>query len=263
MTEGFVINTQIFLLVFFRIIALVQVAPLLSSSAIPQIAKVGFALFVAAIVFPGVLEAGYGVPQHALHFLLVLLGEILLGIILGFFLVLIFAAFQLAGQMFSLQMGFGASQVFDPLAQVQIPLIGQFLNIIGMLVFLSISGFNKLVLIGVERSFGALKAVDLVTGRAVLFDAFLGSLGQLFEMALMISFPILGTLFLISVSTGLLAKAAPQMNLLMMGFPMAIGVAFIILFLIMPYLMHAFARIIDAGFEGLMELMTAVRGAGP
>ena len=263
MTDHFVTNFQIYLLVLFRIVALTQVAPLLSSGAIPQLAKIGFALFVAALVFPSVLEGGYVVPQQALNYFLLLLGEVLIGIIIGFFLLLIFAAFQLSGQLFSLQMGFGASQVFDPLAQVEIPLMGQFLNIIAMFVFLTTRGFYKFVYVGVYRSFGALKAIDLVSGRGLLLKTFMGSLGQLFEIALTISFPILGVLLLISISMGLLAKAAPQMNLLMMGFPMAIGVAFIILLLITPMLMNAFSRIIDAGFDKLGGLITDLRGLRP
>ena len=62
---------------------------------------------------------------------------------------------------------------------------------------------------------------------------------------------------------GLLAKAAPQMNLLMKGFPMAIGVAFIILLLITPMLMNTFSRIIDASFDKLAGLITDLREVRP
>jgi flagellar biosynthetic protein FliR len=239
---------------------MVEIAPLFSSATIPQIAKIGLSMFIAAIVLPGVLESGYTIPDNALQYLLLVLGEVLVGILIGFFLVLIFSAFQLSGQFFSIQMGFGASQVFDPLAQIQIPLMGQFLNIIAMYVFISVNGFTKFVLVGVSRSFEILKAVDLVTGRQVVVRFFISSLGNLFETALTIAFPILGTLFLISVSMGLLAKAAPQMNLLMMGFPIAIGTAFLVLFLILPLLMNVFGQIIDASFENMAKLFLKVKG---
>ena len=247
----------------FRVIAMVEIAPLLSSTAIPQVAKIGLSLFIAGVVFAGVLERGDVLPETGLHFFLLLVGEVLIGLLIGFFLVLIFAAFQLAGQFFSLQMGFGASQVFDPLAQIEIPLMGQFLNIVAMFVFVSTSGFYKFMLHGVHRSFLALRAMDLVTGRTAWFGLFVTSLGRLFETALTISFPILGALFLVSISVGLLAKAAPQMNLLMMGFPMAIGMAFLILLLIMPLLMQSFGHIIDTSFEGLARLMSDMRGGPP
>ena len=129
--------------------------------------------------------------------------------------------------------------MFDPLAEIEIPLMGQFLNVVGMFTFLVVSGAQKLVLVGVYRSFQAVRAADLVAGRGLLAGELVASIGRLFADALTISFPILGTLLLVSVAMGLLAKAAPQMNLLLMGFPFSIGVAFLIMVLAMPFLMEA------------------------
>jgi flagellar biosynthetic protein FliR len=261
-TVPLVLNFQIVLLLFARILAMMLTAPLLSSAAVPTLARVGLAMFVAAAVFPWVAEAGYPLPDSGVHYFLLILGEVFLGLLMGFFLQLIFAAFQVAGQFFSLQMGFGASQVFDPLAQIEIPLMGQFINIMAMFIFLTVAGFQKLLLVGVMRSFQLVRAYDLVTGREYLFSMLLRSLGKLFQQALVISFPILGTLLLVSVTMGLLAKAAPQMNLLMMGFPVAIGTAFAVLVLAMPFLASAFARIIEGSFDSLLEVLSRLGGGG-
>jgi flagellar biosynthetic protein FliR len=83
---------------------------------------------------------------------------------------------------------------------------------------------------------------------------------NLFAQSLILAFPILGTLFLISVVTGLLSRAAPQMNLLTEGFPVSISVAFLLLFASLPFMAEAFSRIIGAGFDGLSRLMA---GAPP
>ena len=254
-------NSQIFLLILVRVTAMLMIAPLISSRGIPFIAKIGLALFATIAVFPMVVESGYPIPETGLEYAAVLFGEVLVGIILGFILVVIYAAFLVAGQFFSLQMGFGASQVYDPLAQIQIPLMGQFLNVIAMLIFIVVGGFQRIFLIGVYRSFQTVQVLDFIRQRDYIFRLFIGSLGRLFEQALIISLPILGTLFLVSVSMGLLAKAAPQMNLLMMGFPVAIIIAFLILFLSLPFLMEAFGRIIDASFYQIMELLSRSRGA--
>jgi flagellar biosynthetic protein FliR len=88
------------------------------------------------------------------------------------------------------------------------------------------------------------------------------SLGKLFEQSLAISFPILGTLLIISVMMGLFSKAAPQMNLLLMGFPVTIGIAFIFIFVTTPFLLEEFSRIIDASFESLSRLILLMKGAG-
>jgi flagellar biosynthetic protein FliR len=251
MIQMLVGNTQLFLLVFFRIIAMVELTPLLSSSSIPQLAKIGFAFFVASAAFPGVLASHYAIPANAVEYFLLILGEVAIGLLIGFLLNLIFSAFQLAGQFFSLQMGFGASEVFDPLSQIEIPLMGEFLNLIAMLVFISMSGTTKFLLVGVQRSFQYLRAVDLVTHRDGIMAMLVSGLGGLFQSALQISFPILGTLLLVSVAMGLLAKAAPQMDVLSMGFPISIGVSFLLLLVTLPFLMDSMGRIIDGSFQTL------------
>jgi flagellar biosynthetic protein FliR len=258
-------NFRVFLLIFARVVALVETAPLLSSQGIPQTAKLGLSLFVSIAVLPWVAAQGYPIPASLGYYFLLVLGEAAIGLLLAFFLTLVFAVFQVGGQFFALQVGFGASEVFDPLAEVEVPLTGQLFNLIGMFTFLVTSGAQKLMLVGVYRSFQALRAVDLVTGRNVIFPLLVRGLGQLFMNALIISFPILGTLLLVSVTMGLMAKAAPQMNMLMMGFTISIGTTFLILLFLMPMLVEAFSRLIDGGFDTLGSIIRGLetRGAGP
>lgn len=256
MLADLVVNAQLFFLVFARVTALVETAPLLSSDSIPQIAKIGLAFFASFVVFPWVKTLGYPMPSFGLEYALLAVGEALVGVVVGFFLTMIYSGFQLAGQYYSLQMGFGASEVFDPLAQIEIPIMGQFLNLIAMLIFLIVGGFQKIFLVGVFRSFEAMRAVDLVLHREYLFRMVFSGMARLFEQSLVISFPILGTLFLVSVAMGLLAKAAPQMNLLMMGFPISIGVAFLVLFLTLPMLAEVFSAVIDYSFEELSRFLS-------
>jgi flagellar biosynthesis protein FliR len=258
MIEALVTNIRLFLLIFFRIIAMVEVAPLVSSSSIPQVAKVGMAMFLAGIAFPTVLATNYAIPEGIVEYGLLVLGEVAIGLLIGFILNLIFSAFQLAGQFFSLQMGFSASEVFDPLAQVEIPLMGEFLNLIAMLVFITTSGMQKFLLVGVQSSFQHLRAIDLVTNRTGLIAILIGGLAGLFQSALTISFPILGTLLLVSIAMGLMAKAAPQMDVLSMGFPVSIGVSFLLLYATMPFLMTAMERIIDGSFTQLQGIITSM-----
>ena len=260
--EELIRHAQVFLLVLVRVYAILRISPLLSSGATPGIVRVGLSFFTAVAVLPGVLETGYPIPNDGLSYALLLAGEAMVGIITGFTLVIVYASFQLAGQFFSLQMGFGASQVYDPLAQIQIPVMGQFLNLIAMFTFVSVGGFQRIFLFGVERSISTVRAVDFVIGKDFILRTMFSGLGRIFEQSLIIAFPILGTLFLVSVTMGLLAKAAPQMNLLMLGFPIAISVAFVVILLIAPLLVNTFSRIIDGGFETILKVFAAARGGG-
>jgi flagellar biosynthetic protein FliR len=253
-------NAQLYLLILARIYALFQVAPLLSSSAIPRIARTALALFTAAAVFPMVQGFGYPIPEAGLSYALLMLGEVMVGLLIGFFLTMIYSALLISGQFYAFQMGFGASVVYDPLAQVELPLMGQFLNLLAMYVFIVSGGFIDLFLKGVYRSFQAFRAIDLVLQQEYIAQMLISGMTKLFGQALIIAFPVMGTLILVSVSMGLLAKAAPQMNLLMLGFPIRIGVAFIVILVTLPVITTAFIRILDAGYFEIMRLLRTGTG---
>ncbi|MDR0623867.1 MAG: flagellar biosynthetic protein FliR [Treponema sp.] len=250
-----------FLLIAARALAMIETAPLLSSDAIPQAAKLALAGFAAYAVFPQAAASAIGTGQfdaYGLSFVFLIIGEGIIGIIIGFFLTIIFSAFSTAGQFFSLQMGFGASETFDPLSQIENPLLGQYLNLVAMLVFLSTGGFRELFLGGFWRSVESINIVSLVEGREQTLGMFLSGLSRLFLDAMIISMPILGTLFLTSLATGLISKAAPQINILSEGFPISITVAFLLIFAALPFMTEAFARVVDAGFAGVETLYTRI-----
>jgi flagellar biosynthetic protein FliR len=151
-------------------------------------------------------------------------------------------------------MGFSMMETFDPVSQVENPLLGQFLNLIAMLVFLSAGGFRQLFLGGFWRSLQSINVMSLISGRENVVSMLLAGLSRLFLDAMIISMPILGTLFLTSLATGLISKAAPQINILQEGFPISISVAFILILVTLPFMIEAFSRIIDAGFETFQNL---------
>lgn len=260
---GILSNIDIYFLIFARVITLVFTAPLISSEGIPAIAKIGLTLFVSIAVYPWVVGLGYTNPPSGLAYVALIIGESLIGFSIGFFLQIVYAGFQTAGQFFSLQMGFSASEVFDPLSQEELPVLGQFFNLIAMFVFLIMNGMNRMFLVGVYGSFKALNAMDLTNAREQFVGYFVGGLGQLFREAMVLAMPILGTLFIVSIGMGLLAKAAPQLNLMSMGFPVNIMVAFGMLVLLLPLLLNSFTAIVDNSFETLASLFLEIGGQVP
>jgi flagellar biosynthesis protein FliR len=286
MTDGAILQNilnfgPVFLLIAVRAIAMIETAPLLSSEAVPQVAKIALAGFAAFAVLPnaGVFAveltaagaagiSGVGAVNlpgagalsdlryepFSFRFLLLLVGEGIIGIIIGFYLTLILATFSTAGQFFSLQMGLGASETFDPLAQIENPLMGQYFNLVSMLVFLVVGGFRQLFLGGFWRSVQTINIAMLVEGRNTVIGMMASGLARLFLDAMVISLPILGTLFLTSLATGLISKAAPQINILSEGFPIAILAAYLLLFATLPFLVETFSHVIDEGFASIQSL---------
>jgi flagellar biosynthetic protein FliR len=259
--EFFVFNFQKFMLVFARLMGLILTAPFFSSTSNPARVKLALSFVVSAVVFPMVYEFLPQVPDNLVFYGMMAAGEGLIGAAMGFLIRLAFSVYQLAGQFFTVQMGFGASEVFDPMSQISLPLMGQFLYLVAVMVFITMSG-PLFVIKEIYASF------ELVTFDKFMLGPFIESeyglismFVKMFLVALRIAIPIIGTLLLVSITMGLLAKAAPQMNLLMIGFPISITVAFIILVIVLPGMVTFFGDLMYSLFEDIWKLMLEVSDA--
>lgn len=239
-----------FLLIVARVAGLIFTTPLLSTRAVSRIVKIALAGFIAFLCLPY-----YPVNQYIevfnFHYLLLLFGEALIGILTGFFVLMIFSTFSTAGQFFAYQMGFGASEVYDALSQVENPLMGQYFNFVAAIIFLQIKGFQKLFFTGIVESISRVNCFILLETEKPIIDLLFKSMSTLFLNAMIMSMPIMGTLFLIHVTMGLLTKAAPQMNLLSEGFPVTILVTFFLLTIMFPFLINTFDEVLRGGFTSL------------
>ncbi|MCQ2577100.1 MAG: flagellar biosynthetic protein FliR [Treponema sp.] len=254
-----------YLLVFVRCFALILTLPLFSMRSVSRVAKVALAGYMAFFIFPTVDYGTYNPflgdnEAFSLEFIFLALGEGLIGVIMGFYIQIIFAAFSTAGQFFAFQMGFSAASAYDALAQVENPLMGQYLNLVSMLVFMQTKWFQKLFLGGLMNSFDTLNVFSIISGREKVLKFMLSGLTKLFADAMVIALPILGTLLLITVCTGLLSKAAPQMNLLSEGFPIMILLAFFLIATVFPSLVDFFVRSFSGGFEQLTKFILSFGG---
>ena len=258
-------QAPVFLLIFARIFAMLLVLPMFSMRSASRVAKVALAGYMAFFIF-GTCDLSYYLPYIAqdglfsMEYFLILIGEVLIGIILGFFITMIFSAFSTAGQFLAFQMGFSAASSYDSLSQVENPLMGQFFNLIAMLVFMQTHWFQKLFLQGLVTSFSSLNAISIVQSTESIVKFVMSGLSSLFVDALVISLPVMGSLFLISICTGLLTKAAPQMNLLSEGFPIMIMLAFVIIAFILPDMIDFFVRSFEKGFADLFDFFKNVSG---
>ena len=258
-------QAPVFLLIFARIFAMLLVLPMFSMRSASRVAKVALAGYMAFFIF-GTCDLSYYLPYIAqdgsfsMEYFLILIGEVLIGIILGFFITMIFSAFSTAGQFLAFQMGFSAASSYDSLSQVENPLMGQFFNLIAMLVFMQTHWFQKLFLQGLVTSFSSLNAISIVNSTESIVKFVLSGLSSFFVDALVISLPVMGSLFLISICTGLLTKAAPQMNLLSEGFPIMIMLAFVIIAFILPDMIDFFVRSFEKGFADLFDFFKNVSG---
>ena len=159
-------------------------------------------------------------------------------------------------------MGFSASAVYDSLSQVENPLLGQFFIFVAILLFLQNRWFQILFLKGLSGTLSSMNVFDLIGGKEKMMTFLLHGLTNLFADALIIALPIMGTLVLITICTGLLSKAAPQMNLLSEGFPVMILLSFLFLIWIFPLLCDFFLRSFNTGLSELLNVLAGFTRKG-
>jgi len=255
----FVGNFEKFLLIFARIAGFLFTATFFNSDSFIDEARLGLCFLISLLLFEPVSKLIPTVPNSFVGYALVIAGETIIGVAFGFIINIYFSIYQLAGQFFSVQMGLGASEVFDPMSQESLPVIGQFIYIIGILVFLAVRG-PLLAINELYYSFELVNFDKFMNNNSFVTSTYglISTFSAMFLIALKISIPIIGTLLLVSISMGLLAKAAPQMNLLMVGFPISITISFLLILVLIPSIITFIYDYIDIVFRNIEHLLMEI-----
>ena len=223
-----------FVLALVRAAAWIAVAPPFNTRMIPVQAKVGFALALAIPVAPRVAETAP--PPEVAPLVTATLLQVGMGLALGFVVQVIFAAVQAAGELIDLFAGFTIAATYDPFTNANQAVFGRFYQLLAVALLFAMDGHIMLVR-GLLDSYAVVPSTlpDLGATTAELLDA----LALFFLSALEIAAPLLGALFLTEVSLGLLSKAAPQMNVFTLGFPIKIMLTLGLAGLALPLLPNA------------------------
>jgi len=213
-----------FCLVLARASAWVTISPPFNTPSIPVRVRVGFAVALAFLLARSVGPSVEDISTPAL--VGALLTQVLAGLVLGFFVYVAFAAVQAAGDLIDLQVGFSLGGVIDPLSGNNSAPIGRLQQLLGLAILFSIDGHLAIVAAFIRSvevaPLGTLDAAVVAEGLAQLVVVLLAA-------AIEIALPILTALFLTEVALGLLGKAAPQLNILVIGFAAKAMIAFALL----------------------------------
>ena len=229
-----------FLLVFVRCIALIASAPVFNSRAIPGIVKAAIALGTA-VVLEASLPAQIYEFVGILGFLLLVAGEALIGLMLGFAAHLLFQALTLAGEIMGQQAGFAIVTALDPTTDQNAALMAQILMLLGTLIFLLVDGHLLLLRI-VADTFWTVPPGSIV-GVAALGDASQAATAPMagtdkspgfYEFGVRIAAPVVVALVAMTLANGIMAKTAPQVNIMVIGFALRILIGLFVLILSLP-----------------------------
>ncbi len=242
------------LLVLARVAGFLAAAPLIGTRMVPRRVRAGLAALLTWVLVPLAPPADVRAAEGAL--LAAAAVETALGFAMGFALQLVFAALVYGGQALGLSMGLGFASMVDPQNGVQVPVVSQFYVVAGVLLFLALGGHLLLVLLLAE----SLRAVP--PGAAALGPEALGRLVEwgaaLFAHGLLVVLPAVTAILIVNLAFGVVTRAAPQLNIFAVGFPVTILVGFAVLAITLPQLLPRFeALLLDAA-----ALVRALTGGG-
>jgi len=224
---------EVFILVLARVGGIFTLVPIFGAAQVPVQIRAAAAVALALVFVPLCAQAGappLAADVLAMTFLIV--KETLVGLVIGFAAMLVFAAIQIAGDFIDVQSGLSFAQVVDPMYGSQTAIAGRFHHLLaGMLFF--VTNAHHVMLLGLADSFrivpiGMLSMNPAVSGGVL--DLFAG----LFAMAIKIASPVVAAVFLADVAMAILARAVPQMNILIVGFPLKLGVGLVGLVIALP-----------------------------
>ena len=216
-----------------RILAFIAAAPLWSTSGIPRRTRLILGLAIAIALAPS-LPAMPAVAPASLNGLWIMVVQMLIGIAMGFSARVIFAAVDMAGEYIGFQMGLSFATFYDPVNSAQTPVITEFLTLLSLLLFLSLNG-HLLYLATLAQSFQSIPVgSQLLASGSWLNIAELG--GKIFSLGLLLALPVIVALMIANLALAVLTRAAPQLNLFAIGFPLTLIGGFVALIIGLNYL---------------------------
>jgi flagellar biosynthetic protein FliR len=238
-----------FLLALVRAAAWVFVCPPFSNKSVPMLVKMGLAVGLAIAVAPDLADEA--VPLEAAPLVVAAVMQAAIGLAMGFLGVLLVNVFQMAGSFIDLFAGFGMAQMFDPMTNTETTVFGRFYNLLVITLLFALNG-HVLLVRGFLTSFQAapLAGPDLSdVGRLITHDFAL-----FFTAAIEVAAPLLAALFLAEVALGLLARAAPEMNVFVLGMPLKILLTLLLAGFAIPLLPSAVDSLLTIVLRGFSAL---------
>ncbi len=251
-TEQVVIWLGSFFWPFVRISAMMLAAPVFGARMMPVRIRIMLAMSISVLTVP-LLPPVPLVDPISLAAANILFQQIIIGIATGLIIQMVFQSLVIAGEAIANGMGLGFARMVDPANGVQVPVISQFFVVLATLLFVILNGHLLLIQLMV-RSFEVLPIGN--TGLSLPAIKAVVSWGsQMFIGGLMIALPAVTALMVVNIAMGVITRAAPQLNIFAVGFPLMILLGFVFLSATLPSVFANFTQFLMDSFEHVAYLM--------
>jgi flagellar biosynthetic protein FliR len=239
-----------------RMTGLVLITPTLSSTIVPRAIRVAIVIVLTVLLQPVALASVSGVPRLTPT---AILGEVLVGFAIGLGSAIIIGAAEAAGDVMAVQIGLSGAAIMDPLNAAQTEVLGVFSRLLAITLLLTLN--LHIVLLGAladsTRAFPVGAPLSLVAGVGSAIQ--LG--GTVFALGARFAAPVIAAVLLTNVALAVLGRAAPQLNVLWVSFPVQIAVGLLALIAALPAIgrfLAGWAGVYDGMLDHIVRGFTAV-----
>lgn len=243
----------------FRIASFFMVIPIIGTRLVPMRVRLGLAFLVTLAVAP---TLGPMPEFEALSFdaAMVSLQQIFIGTVMGFMFVMLMQVFVVGGQMIAMQMGLGFASMVDPSNGVNVAVLSQIFLVAVTLIFLAMNGHLVMIDVIVE-SFKSWPVSSSIIGEGSITQPLLWEvlmrINWLFASALLLALPAITAVLIVNLAFGIMTRAAPQMNVFSLGFPIGMLFGLFIVWVSAAGLLPEFQKLSEQTFIFLRELQGA------
>ncbi|MBT3348677.1 MAG: flagellar biosynthetic protein FliR [Thiotrichales bacterium] len=231
---------------FMRVTGVMVIAPVFAARTIPVRARLLATVLITFTIAPTLPPVPLLDP-FTIAGVIQIINQFVIGFAMGFVVFMIFAAFTVGAQTMGMSMGLGFATAIDPNNGVQVPVLAQFYVLFATLIFLAING-HLMILDTLKESFVTMPISHNWLSQDSVWS--LVSWGKMmFIGGVKMALPVIVTLLLINISLGVVTRAAPQLNIFAVGFPISIAVGFWLVSISFPKLFPRLTELMESAFS--------------
>lgn len=246
-----------FLLILTRVSVILFMFPFFNARVVPIMTKAGLALVLTVVLYPITPVVTEGFPGNGWEMVQLIMGEALIGIILGLLLQLFFEGVRMMGQLVGFQTGFAMSNILDPVSGNQVSIIANMAYWVALVIFLLLNG-HHILLSALGDSFEIIRLGSVRIDHRV-FQTMMDAASDMFRLALKIGSPAIAALLFTKVAFGLITKLMPQMNIMVVAFPIQIVIGLFFFGISLNVLLRYMGTYLGELNSSLLETMAQLR----
>jgi flagellar biosynthesis protein FliR len=235
-----------------RISAMFIAVPIFSVRAVPARVRLVLSVAMTFVVMP-LLPTSPVIAMFSYEGAMVAIAQVMIGLSTGFIVQLVFSAVVFAGQGIALSMGLGFASMIDPQNGQQVPVVAQLYAITSTLIFLGLDGHLLLIKMVLDSFTSLPIGIDGITKADIW--AIIAWSSRMFAGGLLLAMPVIVSLLLVNVSFGVATRAAPQLNIFSVGFPVTLMLGMLLIWLTLPDVLDQFVGILTDGYDLIGQLL--------